>query len=223
MSQFLWSGKVSFACGFFCVCLWMSCNSSINCGKDYLCFIVFSLLHCQRSVQFTSVTQLCLTLQSHGLKHARFPCPSPTPRAYAKSCPLCQWCHPTISSSVVPFSPAFNLFQHLGLFQWVGSCIRWPKYWSFSFSISLSNEHSGLIFRMDWLDLHAVQGTLKSILQHHNLKASILCHLAFFKVQLSHPYMTTGETIALTRWTFVGKVMSLLFHMQTNKVLQNSP
>ena len=90
--------------------------------------------------------------------------------------------------------------------------ISWPKYWSFSFSISPSNEYSGLIsFRMDWLDLLAVQGTLKSLLQHHSSKASILPCLAFFIVQLSHPYITTGKTIALTRWTFVGKVMSLLF------------
>ena len=90
--------------------------------------------------------------------------------------------------------------------------IRWPKYWSFSFNISPSNEHPGLIsFRMNWLDLLAVQGTLKSLLQHHSSKASILRHSAFFIVQLSHPYMTTGKTIAFTRWTFVGKVMSLLF------------
>ena len=93
-------------------------------------------------------------------------------------------------------------------------CMRWPKYWSFSFSISPSNEHPGLIsFRMDWLDLLAVQGILKSLLQHHNSKASILWHSAFFIVQLSHPYMTTGKTIAFTRRTFVGKVMSLLFNM----------
>ena len=92
--------------------------------------------------------------------------------------------------------------------------IRWPKYWSFSFSISPSNEHPGLIsFRMDWLDLLAVQGTLMSLLQHHSSKASILQCSAFFIVQLSHPYMTIGKTIALTRWTFVGKVMSLLFNM----------
>ena len=93
-------------------------------------------------------------------------------------------------------------------------CIRWPKYWSFTFNISPSNEHPGLIsFRMDWLDLLAVQGTFKSLLQHHSSKASILQHSAFFTVQLSHPYMTTGKTRALTRWTFVGKVMSLLFNM----------
>ena len=92
--------------------------------------------------------------------------------------------------------------------------IRWPKYWSFSFNISPSNEHSGLIsFRMDWLDILALQGTFKSLLQHHSSKASILQHSAFFIVQLSHPYMTTGKTIALTRWTFVDKVMSLLFNM----------
>ena len=96
--------------------------------------------------------------------------------------------------------------------------IRWPKYWSFSFSISPSNEHSGLIsFRMDWLDLLAVQGTLKS-LQHHSSKESILMHSAFFIVQLSHPYVTTGKIIALTRWTFVGKVMSLLFNMLSRLV-----
>ena len=98
--------------------------------------------------------------------------------------------------------------------------IRWPKYWSFSFNISPSNEHSGLIsFRMDWLDLLAVQGTLKSLIQHHSSKVSILLCSAFFKVQLSHPYMTTGKTIALTRQTFVGKVMSLLFNMLSRLVI----
>ena len=98
--------------------------------------------------------------------------------------------------------------------------IRWPKYWSFSCSISPSNEYSGLIsFRMNWLDLLAVQGTLKSLLQHHSSKASILWCSAFFIVQLSHPYMTTGKTIALTRWTFVGKVMSLFFNMLSRLVI----
>ena len=96
-------------------------------------------------------------------------------------------------------------------------CIRWLKYWSFSFSNNPSNEYSGLIsFRMDWLDLLTVQGPLKSLLQHHSSKASILRRSAFFTVQLSHPYMITGKTIALTRWTFVGKVMSLLFHVTLN-------
>ena len=95
--------------------------------------------------------------------------------------------------------------------------IRWPKYWNFSFNISPSNEHPGLIsFRMDWLDLLAVQGSLKNLLQHYSSKASILLRSAFFIDQLSHPYMTTGQTVALTRWTFVGKVMSLLFNMLSN-------
>ena len=98
--------------------------------------------------------------------------------------------------------------------------IRWPKYWSFSFGISPFNEYSGLIsFRIDWLDLLAVQGTLKSLLQHHSSKASILWHSAFFTVQLSHPYLTTGKTITLTRWTFVGKIMSLLFNMLSRLVI----
>ena len=102
--------------------------------------------------------------------------------------------------------------------------MSWPKYWSFSFSISPSNEHLGLIsFRMDWLDLLAVQGTLKSLLQHHSSKASILQHSAFFTVQLSHPYMTTGKTIALTRWTFVCKVISLLFNILSRLVITFLP
>ena len=102
--------------------------------------------------------------------------------------------------------------------------IRWPKYWSFSFSISLSNEYSGLIsFRIDWLDHLAVQGTLKSLLQHHSTEASILRRSAFFTAQLSHPYMTTGKTIALTRWTFVGKVMSLLLNMLSRLVITFLP
>ena len=103
-------------------------------------------------------------------------------------------------------------------------CIRWPKYWSFSFSISPSNEHRGLIsFRTDWLDLLAVQGTLKSLLQHHSSKASVLWHSAFFIVQLSHPHMTTGKTIAVTRHTFIGKVMSLLFNMLSRLVITFLP
>ena len=103
-------------------------------------------------------------------------------------------------------------------------CLRWPKYWSCSFNISLSNEHSGLIsFRMDWLDLLAVQGVLKSLLQHHSSKASILQHSAFFIVQLSHPYITTAKTIALTRRTFVGKVMSLLLNMLSRLVITFLP
>ena len=113
---------------------------------------------------------------------------------------------------------------HQGLFNESVLHIRWPKYWSFSFSISPSNEHSGLnSFRMDWLDFLAVQGTFKSLLQHHSSKASILQHSVFFIVQLSHPYMTTGKTIALTRWIFVGKVMSLLFNMLSRLVIAFLP
>ena len=123
-----------------------------------------------------------------------------------------------------PSPPAFNLSQHQGLFQKSVLCTRWPKYWSFSFSINPSNEYSGLIFfRMDWLDLLAVQGTLKSFLQHHSSKASILRRSAFFTVQLSHPHMTTGKTIASTSQTFVGKVMALLFNMLFGLVINFLP
>ena len=143
------------------------------------------------------------SLQHHGLQHARPPCP-PTPRAYPNSCPLSRWYYPTISSSVVPFSSHLQSFQASGSSNESALCIRWPKYWRFSFNISPSNEHPGLIsFRMDWLDLLAVQVTFKDILQHHSSKASILWHSAFFIVQLSHPYMTTGKTIALTRHVYV--------------------
>ena len=150
-----------------------------------------------------------------GLQHARLPCPSLSPGVCLDSCPLSWRSHPTISSSFVPFSFCPQSFWASGSFpDAIGSALAlhwWPKYWSFSFSISLSNEYSGLIsFRIDWFDLLAVQGTLRSLLQHHNSIVSILWCSAFFMVQLSHPYMTTGKTIALTRWTFVGKVISLL-------------
>ena len=116
---------------------------------------------------------------------------------------------------LLPIPPSIRVFSNESTLH-----VRWPKYWNFSFSISPSYEHPGLIsFRMDWLDLLAVQGTLKSLLQHHTSKASILQRSAFFTVQLSHPYMTTGKTIALTRWTFVGKVMSLLFNMLSRLVI----
>ena len=120
--------------------------------------------------------------------------------------------------------PAPNPSQHQSLFHESILCMRWPKYWSVSFIIIPSKEHPGLIsFRMDWLDLLAVQGTCKSLLQHHSSKASILRCSAFFTVQLSHPYMTTGKTIALTRWTFVGKVMSLLFNVLSRLVITFLP
>ena len=161
-------------------------------------------------------------VRHHGLRHARLPLPSPTPRACSNTCPWSQWCHPTISSSVVPFSSSLQSFPASGSFPmsqflaWGGQSIGVSN----SVSVLPMNECSGLIsFRMDWLDLLAVQGTLKSLLQHHSSKASILWCSAFFIVQLSHSYMTTGKTIALTRWTFVGKVKSLLFSMLSRLVI----
>ena len=144
------------------------------------------------------------SLQPHGLQNARLPCPSPTPEAYSNLCPSSWWYHPTFILChpllLLPsIFPSIRAFPNESVFH-----IRWPKYWSFSFSICLSSEYSGLIsFRMDWLDLLVVQGTLKSLLHHHSSKASLLWRSAFFMVQLSHPYMTTGKTVALTRWTFV--------------------
>ena len=150
--------------------------------------------------------------------------PSPTPRACSNSCPsswyAIQPSHPLSS----PSPPALNLSQHQGLFKWVSSSYQVAKLWSFSLSISSSNEYSGLIsFRTDCLILLVVQRTLKSLLQHHSSKASILQHSAFFIVHLSHPYMTTGKTIALTRRTLVGKVMSLLFNMLSRLVIAFLP
>ena len=157
------------------------------------------------------------TLRPHELQHTRLPCPSPTAGVHSSPCPLCRWSHPTISSFLLLPSifPSIRVFSNESDIH-----IRWPKYWCFSFNIGPSSEHPGLIsFRMDWLDLLAVQGTLKSLLQHHSPKASILWCSAFFIVQLSHPYMTTGKTIALTSWTFVGKVMALIFNMLSRLVI----
>ena len=137
---------------------------------------------------------LVLTLRPHGLQHSRLPCPSPTPKACSNSSPLSWRCHPTISSSVVPFSSCLQSFLASGSFP--SSFHQGAKTWSFSFSINPSNEYSGLIsFKIDWFDLLAVQGTLKSLLQHHSLKASILQRSALRSN--SHPYMTTGKIIAL--------------------------
>ena len=170
--------------------------------------------------QFSSVDQSCPTLWTHVLQQVRLPWPSPTSRAYSNPCPSGRWCHPTISSSVIPFSSCLQSFSASGSFPKSQIAIRWPKYWSFSFSISPSNEHPGLISStMDWLNLLAVQGTLKSLLQHYSSKASILQCLAFFMVQLSHSYTTTGKTITLTRWIFVGKFMFLLFNMVSRLVI----
>ena len=155
-----------------------------------------------------------------------FLCSSLVPRAFSNTCPSSQWCHPTILPSV-PFSSCLQSFAKRPIKVFSNEsvlCIRWPKYRSFSFSISTSNEYSGLIsFRIDWLDLLAVQGTLKNLLQYHSSKASILQHSAFFMVQLSQSYMTTGKTIALTAETFVGKVMSLLFNMPSGLVIAFLP
>ena len=151
------------------------------------------------------------SLQPHGLQHARLPCPSPAPKACSNSCPLSRWCHPTISSSVVPFSSWLQSFPASGSRKSILH-IRWPNYWSFNFSISSSNEYSGLIpFRIDCLI--SLQSKGLSRVYSNKSKASILQHLAFFIVQLSHPYMATGKSVALTRWTFVSKVRSLLFNM----------
>ena len=126
-------------------------------------------------------------------------------------------CHPLLLLPPIP--PSIRVFSNESILH-----MRWPKYWSFSLSISPSNEHPGLIsFRMDWLDLLAVQGTLKSLLQHHSSKASVLQCSAFFTVQLSHPYVTSGKTMALTRWTFVGKVMSLLLNILSRLVITFLP
>ena len=164
------------------------------------------------------------SLQPHGLQHAKLACLSPTPGTCSNSCPLSQWfylsiilCH--LFLLLLSVFPSIRVFSSESVL-----CIKWPKYWSFNFSISLSNKYSGLIsFRMDWLDLLAVQGTLKSFLQHLSSRASILWHSAFFMVQLSYPYMTTGKNIVLTRWTFVGKVMSLLLNVLSKLVIAFLP
>ena len=164
------------------------------------------------------------SLWPHGRQHTRLPCPSPSPE-------LAQTHVPGVGNAIETSHPLPPLFVLLSVFPSIrvfsnelSLRIRWPKYWSFSFSfsfsISPSNEYSGLIScRMDWLDLLAVQGILKSLLQHHSSKASIPWCSAFFMVQLSHPYMTTGKTLALTIWTFVGKVMSLLFSKLSRLVI----
>ena len=182
-----------------------------------------SLVYGMPSVQFSrSVLFDCL--RPCVLQHARLPCLSSAPRACWNSCPsfgdAIQPSHPLSSPSLpASFFPSIRVFSGVSVL-----CIRWPKYWSFRFNISPSSEHPVLIsFRMDWLDLLAVQGTLKSLLQHHSSKASILWGSAFFIVQLSHPYMTTGKTIALTRWTFVGKVMSLFLNMLSRLVIAFLP
>ena len=175
--------------------------------------------------EFSSVAQSCLTLcdpmnpSTRGLLiHHQLP--ESTQTHVHQVSDAIQPSHPLSSPSPLPsIFPSIRVFSNESALR-----IRWPKYWSFSFNISLSNEHLGLIsFRMDLLDLLAVQGTLKSLLQHHSSKASILRHSTFFIVQISHPYMTTGKTIALTRQTFVNKVMSLLLNMLSRLVITFLP
>ena len=190
-------------------CFYVTCNCQSTLSLAYLHSLSWlvvgtsPILHRadpRRRDQFSSVQFSCSvvsdSLRPHESQHARPPCPSPTARVYSNSCPSSWWCHPAISSSVVPLSscpqslPASGSFPMSQLFPWGGQSIGVS-----SFSISPSNEHPGLIsFRMDWLDLLALQGTLKSLLQHHSWKASIFWHSAFFTAQLSHPYMTTGTT-----------------------------
>ena len=151
-------------------------------------------ISCDSNVQF-SCSVMSDSMQCHGLQHTSLPCPSPTPQACSNSCPSTWWCHPTISPSIIPFSSCLQSFPASGSFLMSQFfAIRWPNYWSFSFSISSSNEYLGLIsFRIDWFDLLAVQGTLKSLPQHCSSKVSILQCSAFLIIQLSYPYMTTGK------------------------------
>ena len=166
------------------------------------------------SVQFTHST-VSYSLQPRGLQHARPPCPSPTPGVYRNPCRLSQWCHASISASVGPFSSCRQSFPASWYFQIIHFFTTGDQSIGVSASASVlpMNTQDWFSFRMGWLDLFAVQGTIKSLLQHHSSKASILWRSAFFIIQLSHPYMTTGKTIALTRQAFVGKVMPLLFNM----------
>ena len=191
-------------------------SNAKECSNDHTIALI--------SVRF-SCSVMSDSLRPHELQHARPPCLSPTPGVHSDSRPSSQWCHPATSSSVVPFSscpqsfPASESFPMSQLFARGGQSTG-----VLAFSIIPSKEVPGLIsFRMDWLDLLAVQGTLKSLLQHHSSKASILQHSAFFTVQLSHLYMTTGKTIALTRHTFAGKVMSLLLNMLSKLVITFLP
>ena len=187
-------------------------------------YLFFSYTFQFSSVQF-SCSVVSNSLRPYGLQHAKHPCPSPTPGIYSNSCPLSWWCHPTISSSVIPLSSCLQSFPASGSFQMS------LFFQSSSQSIGVSASASVLPMNtQDWFPLGWTswisllsKGTLKNLLWHHSSKASILQCSAFFIVQLSHPYMTTGKTIALTRWTFVGKVMSLLFNMLSSLVITFLP
>ena len=221
LKQNSWRQNLITSCYSCFVCLMISFN---NCDNQPV-FRSAAVDSLYLSHQFSSVTQSCPTLCEP------MNCSTPSLPVHCQLLQFTQtyvhWVGNAIQPShplSSPFPLAFNLSQQQGLFKWVSSSLWWPKYWSFSFNISPSNEHSGLIsFRMDWLDLLAVQRTLKSLLQHHSSKPSILQCSAFFTVQLSHSYMTTGKTIALTRQTFLGKVMSLLFNILSRLVITFLP
>ena len=193
---------------------WLNNN---NGPYDFYCNLSTFLLSYEKrqTVGLLLAVQPCETLRPHGLQHTRLPCPSSSPEACSNWCPLNRGCHPTVSSSIVPFSSCLQFFPASGsfllsqLFESGGHSIGA----SASASVLPMNIQGWFPLRIDWFALLAVQGTLKSLLQHHSSKASVLRCSAFFMVQLSHMNMTTGKTIALTRWAFVGKVMSLLFNI----------
>ena len=182
-----------------------SLNWRIKCHHLFSILLLFSL------------SVLSDSLWPHDLQHTRLPCHSPSPGDGSNSCPWSLWCHPSILYSIIPFLSYFQSFL-ASVFPNKLACIEWPKYWSFSFSISLYNEYSMLIsFRIDLISMQFK--TFKSLLQHHSSETSILWCSAFFMVHLSHPCMTPGKTIALTIWALVGKVMSLLFNMLSSLVI----
>ena len=195
----------------------LSCQAALlsNVLNPQVTFLIFQVL--------SSVTQSCSTLCDTRDCSRPGLYPSPIPGVYSNSCPLSRWCHPPTSSSVVPFSPCPQSFPASGSFQMSKLFAPGSQSIGFSFSNSPSNEYSGLISRINWLDLLVVQGTLKSLLQHDSSKASILWHSAFFMVQFSYPYMTTGKTIDLTRQISVEKVMSLLFNVLSKFVIAFLP
>ena len=180
-------------------------------------FFIFSLKQWvwSQSVQF-SYSVVSDSLRPHGLQHARPPCPSPTARVYPNSCPSSQWCHPTISSSVIPFSSCLQSFPASGSSQ-VSQLFTSSGQTALASVLPMNTQEWS--FRVDWLGLLGVQGTLKSLLHHHSSKPSIVWHSAFFMIQVSHPYMTTGKAIVLTRRTFVDKIMCLLFNMLSRLVI----
>ena len=206
-------------------CISLKTHTIVSFGNHFPLLVCSADFGCLGLPQFSSVAQSCPTL-CNPMNHStpglpvHHLLPESTQTHAHRVGDAIQPSH--LLSSPIP--PAPNPSQHQGFSSESTLRMRWPKYWSFSFSTSPSNEHPGLMsFRMDWLDLLAVQGTLKSLLQHHSSKASVLQWSAFFTIQLSHPYITTGKTIALTRQTFVGKVMSLLFNMLSRLVISFLP